>query len=157
MRKFTLLLAAVLLSVAAYAQRVSITDFCYEDSQDDVIATFSNQDIINRLKLKGFVTSQVEYFDAIGPGNSVYTVKKITLYQQSTNTKVVIEEFPSEVIFNSSNEAKVFVAEALRIGYIRPRQNQYEPQYVLTGYIDYNGIEYLSIDGNKVSFGFSIP
>lgn len=157
MKKFILLLAAVLLSVAAYAQRVSITDFCYEDSQDDVIATFSNQDIINRLKLKGFVTSQVEYFDAIGPGNSVYTVKKITLYQQSTNTKVVIEEFPAEVIFNSSNEAKVFVAEALRIGYIRPRQNQYEPQYVLTGYIDYNGIEYLSINGNKVSFGFSIP
>ena len=157
MKKITLLLIAVLLSVAGFAQRLSITDFCYAGSQDDVIATFSNQDVINRLKLKGFVTSQVEYLDAIGPGNSVYTVKKITLYQQSTNTKVVIEEFPAEVIFNSSNEAKVFVAEALRIGYIRPGQNQYEPQYVLTGYIDCDGIEDLSINGNKVSFGFSIP
>jgi hypothetical protein len=69
----------------------------------------------------------------------------------------VIEECPSTITFNSSSEAKAFVAEALKIGYIRPRQNQYEPQYVVTSYEECDGVESLAIENNVVSFGFWIP
>ena len=158
MKRLTLLLlSTICLSVSAFAQRVSITDFCYVDSQNDVIATFSKQDIINRLKLKGFVVVDKKVYEPNAEHHLYYTLTVYKLYQRSTNTTVEIEEYPSTITFNSSSEAKAFVSEALKIGYIRPRQNQYEPQYVITSYEECNGIESLAIENNVVSFGFWIP
>lgn len=102
MKKITLLLIAVLFSVAGFAQGGSITDICYYDSSEGIIATRSNDSVIRRLANKGFVTTNIEYYDAVGGGDSIYTIGEITLYQQSTNTQVVIAEYPYKIIFGSS-------------------------------------------------------
>lgn len=153
MRKFTLLLAAVLLSVAAYAQRVSIADFCYKDMSMNTIETFSDSEIIGHLAVKGYVVTNRETYYAEGAGGFTTRFVEITLYQRSTNTTVVVNQGPDSIIFPSSSHANAFITEAIQMGYIAWNNGYYcivHPTYEF-------GVESLTLSGRTVAFSVSVP
>lgn len=153
MKKLTLLLAAVLLSVAAYAQRVSIADFCYKDMSMNTIETFSDSEIISHLAVKGYVVTNRETYYAEGAGGFTTRFVEITLYQRSTNTTVVVNQGPDSIIFPSSSHANAFITEAIQMGYIAWNNGYYSivhPTYEF-------GVESLTLSGRTVAFSVSVP
>ena len=153
MKKLTLLLAAVLLSVAAYAQRVSIADFCYKDMSMNTIETFSDSEIISHLAVKGYVVTNRETYYAEGAGGFTTRFVEITLYQRSTNTTVVVNQGPDSIIFPSSSHANAFITEAIQMGYIAWNNGYYcivHPTYEF-------GVESLTLSGRTVAFSVSVP
>ena len=66
MKKFALFITTLLFSVTVFAQKVSITDFCYD--RGDVISTFNKEDVVRRLKGKGFTVIKAKIENLIGPG-----------------------------------------------------------------------------------------
>lgn len=153
MKKLTLLLATVLLSVAAYAQRVSIADFCYKDMSMNTIETFSDSEIIGHLAVKGYVVTNRETYYAEGAGGFTTQFVEITLYQRSTNTTVVVNQGPDSIIFPSSSHANAFISEAIQMGYIAWNNGYYcivHPTYEF-------GVESLTLSGRTVAFCVSVP
>ena len=153
MKKFALFITTLLFSVTVFAQKVSITDFCYDSG--DVISTFNKEDVVRRLKGTGFTVIKAKIENLIGPGGALYPVKTYILYRHSTNTKVEMLEYPESVTFNSTSEATAFIQEALNIGYIR--RGHEAGYYSLSRYDEYCGIEGVFQRGRVILFDYSIP
>ena len=153
MKKLTLLLATVLLSVAAYAQRVSIADFCYKDMSMNTIETFSDSEIISHLAVKGYVVTNRETYYAEGAGGFTTRFVEITLYQRSTNTTVVIDQGPDTITFPSSSHASAFITEAIQMGYIAWDNGYYCIVHATYAF----GVESLTLSGRIVEFCVSVP
>ena len=152
MKKFGLFILALLFSGTAFAQRISITDFCYR--QGGIINTREIGDIKYRLGYKGFSHIKTSPGQSIGPGGAVYTFKLFTYYHRSTNTYVELSEgIPQHIVFNSTSDANLFIAEAIRIGYIVKRDGY----YCLTSYEEGVGIDGFSLIGRTVYFGWDQP
>lgn len=153
MKKLALLIAAIFISAACFAQRVSFADFCYKNFQYDSIETFDDQTIISHLANKGFVISKTEYYNGEGAGGATYRFKVVTLYQRSTNTYVVLDQGPSTIRFNSTSDANAFIVEARNMGYI----SYYDSYYCVIGGPLAFGVEGLSQNGNVIEFTVSVP
>ena len=152
MKKFTLLILTLMFSATAFAQRISITDFCYK--QGGVIKTYEIGDIKYRLGYKGFSHIKTSKGQSIGPGGYVYTFNLFTYYHRSTNTYVVLSEgMPQTITFNSTSDANLFITEAVRLGYVVKSENYYN----LTSYNEYDGIDGFSLIGRVVHFGWDQP
>ena len=153
MKKFTLLILTLIFSATAFAQRISITDFCYK--QEGVIGTHNIGDIKYKLGYKGFAHIKTSKEQDIGPGGVLYTFNLFTYYHRSTNTYVELSEgIPLSITFNSTSDANLFIAEAIRIGYVVKSDDGY---YSLTRYEEYDGICGFSLNGRVLYFGWDQP
>jgi hypothetical protein len=153
MKKLTLLIAAIFISAVCFAQRVSMADFCYKDLRYDSVETFSDQEIIEHLAIKGFAVIKTEYYYGEGEGGATCRFKEVTLYQRSTNTTVIIDNGPNAIIFNSVNDARSFIAEATNMQYISYYDSN---NYVVNGPLAF-GVDGLWQKGNTIEFSISVP
>jgi hypothetical protein len=150
MKRLLLITIAVLFSVTAFAQRISIFDICYKEG--NLIQTHTVDDIVLRITNKGFYLINTESVRALGPANAYYTYKLYTYYQQSTNTKIKLSEgMPQTIVFASSNDAALFASEAIKARYVI----RMDGTYVLTQYEEYSGIEGFDIQGRTLQFVYS--
>jgi hypothetical protein len=155
MKKLTLLIAAIFVTTVCFAQRVSIsiTDFCYKIPNSEMIDTYGDMTIVGQLAIKGFVVTDVEQYSGVGAGGAIYRFRKVTLYQESTETTVIIDQGPCEIIFKSADNVRSFLTEAINMRYITPEDSYYIP----VGEEAPFGITSLWQRGNSVVFSVSVP
>ncbi|MBO5901665.1 MAG: hypothetical protein J6Q36_04535 [Alistipes sp.] len=148
MKKFILLFAALIISGACFAQRPSITDFCYYDSYCNTIETYSCEQIIAKLRAKGYYVSNTEiyYIDNDRERGCYYYY----LYNSNSNTTVEISQYegPSQITFNSMEDGIRFVNEATSMNYIKRSNGS---KYIMTREQEY-GVCGLSLNGKYIYF-----